>query len=571
MGNSGSPKRRPHHLKKIDVEKSNSPFPDSPKRPTILEDFLSMTDEAATQEVDLYKQFLQEVELSQRNMLQFQSTCSIKMIHKLSQVKQKASSPKESQNSSLTSIITFYSQLQSTEYHSTFESVGSSFSLKMTTLICMLRDFDVIPSLLTKDDIVYLWKKISLDSAKAGQKAVTTLDVEGIKDFLARAAILAYNKDGWRRLILTVNSSMPSQAELVVLLCKHIRLDNFEFVFQHLSTVGQQRIENTRKENRKKMVEALKNEHSADLLAKRSEKIIRELQEKAEIKRVLVDQHDIIDPLTNSLDQDDLKSAADCSKAFTVSTSSTLRRMTGAANISLIQEEELAKFNPNLKQLLDSYSASPQKKARQGNDGLTISEGSFLDLGEIIGGRKCTINVIIRNNCQHDIQFDVIANGFASKETSVTAHPGSVASGLSRTITVSFVVPNNRLDYLSYIQISVLPTKLEVPIDILCPIFYRAVQTADVSERCNPLPVCSVRNLSEILRQYCKIDNPSTVCFEKTQNWYSGPGWRSGPNFELGLTRSSGLHSSQSSNTLIQIPGCYRGLRTSVLGQPQYI
>lgn len=559
----------------IRLTKISSPFPDSPKRPASLETFLSMTDDAAANEMDNYKKFLEEVEVSQRNMLKVQSTCSIKMVYKLSHVfKTIPASSALEKNSSLTSIVAFYARLQATEYRSTFDSIDSSFCLKITSIIMFLRDFNVVPQLLTKDDCMFIWRSMCLEASLVGQKKQPNLDIEDIKDFLARGAILAYNKDGLRRLILSANTTMPTHAELVGLLCRHMQLDNFDHIFQLLNTVGQNRLENTRKENRKQMVDNLKKEHQADLEAKRTEQKATKLQETFDAQRATA-LHRILDPISDDdvqiseCKQGSEKSISDVvSKGAASYTSSTaMSRIVGVANISARQDEELAKYDPQLKRIFDIFSANPQKKAKQANDGLTISDGSFLDLGEIVVGQKCSINMVIRNNCHHDIQYDIKATGFGSESTLIVAHPGSVASGLSRTVTVSFIVPDTHTDHLCHLDLSVLPLKGEPPIDIQCPIFYRAVRAADVSDRYRMLPVCTVRNLAELLRQYCGIHNSFNVSFDKTIDWYSGPGWKDGPHFESSGDSSKFLFTSHSTSDLMQIPGCNRGIRSTIIRQ----
>lgn len=136
----------------------------------------------------------------------------------------------------------------------------------------------------------------------------------------------------------------------------------------------------------------------------------------------------------------------------------------------------------------------------------------------------------------------------------------------------------------AFIDIYIVPVRRESSVMISCPVFYRLVSDGLVSRRLFPLPVCTVRNLPELLRQYCGRNISPGVTFEKTSAWYSGPSWKHGPNF---LKRASTARvrcrtNASSSDTIVRssvtphdkekendfkestaIPGCYRGLRSA--------
>ena len=129
----------------------------------------------------------------------------------------------------------------------------------------------------------------------------------------------------------------------------------------------------------------------------------------------------------------------------------------------------------------------------------------------------------------------------------------------------------------------VVPVRNEPSVVISCPIYYRSVTSGQVSRRLCPLPVCTVRNLPELLHQYCDRKISPMVTFEKTNAWYSGPSWKHGPEF---LKRASTSKTGSRSASSVRrpqsalppqpqrqlepedvIPGCYRGLRTSTSRQ----
>jgi hypothetical protein len=134
----------------------------------------------------------------------------------------------------------------------------------------------------------------------------------------------------------------------------------------------------------------------------------------------------------------------------------------------------------------------------------------------------------------------------------------------------------------AYIDIYIVPVRSEPSVMISCPVFYRLVSGGQVSRRLFPLPVCTVRNLPELLRQYCDRNISPGVTFEKTSAWYSGPSWKHGPDFlkRASTARVRCRSSDSSSNSIARspaiahgkendfekstaIPGCYRGLRSA--------
>ena len=54
-------------------------------------------------------------------------------------------------------------------------------SLNFQQLTAFLRDFNAIPALISKDDILFLWKVQSLQGVRMGKKALTYLSFEETK------------------------------------------------------------------------------------------------------------------------------------------------------------------------------------------------------------------------------------------------------------------------------------------------------------------------------------------------------------------------------------------------------
>ena len=127
-----------------------------PQRPETLRDFLDVIDTVASAEKELYIQFLRAVETAQVNMFSIQNTCSIKMFHRIEN--EEVSSRKEEGNSSLRTIFFFYAKLQMGG-NITFDDLDvSNITISFYELCSVLRDFHIIPNLMSKEDVQFLWK-----------------------------------------------------------------------------------------------------------------------------------------------------------------------------------------------------------------------------------------------------------------------------------------------------------------------------------------------------------------------------------------------------------------------------
>jgi hypothetical protein len=184
---------------------------------------------------------------------------------------------------SLCSIFFFYTKVQST-----FTKVGKSasyeevenarVSLSFYELLLLCRDFRIIPKIITKEELYYLWKVMNVQKGKIGAKVSRLVSFSDFKDFMARIAILAFNKPGIRRMILSDNTTgsamMPTAAALVGMLAKYLHLEDLEWVRQRVRTVGKTTVSmiNSRSAGEKNLL--TKNNLREDLKGTRLAKIL---------------------------------------------------------------------------------------------------------------------------------------------------------------------------------------------------------------------------------------------------------------------------------------------------------
>lgn len=183
----------------------------------------------------------------------------------------------------LCSIFYFYTKVQST-----FQKVGKSatyeevenarVSLSFYELLLLCRDFRIIPKIITKEELYYLWKVMNVQKGKTGSKVSRLVSFTDFKDFLARIAILAFNKPGIRRMIINnrkdVGGIMPSPTELIGMLAKYLHLDDIDWVRNRVRTVGKATVSmiNSRSAGEKNLL--TKNNLREDLKGTRLAKIL---------------------------------------------------------------------------------------------------------------------------------------------------------------------------------------------------------------------------------------------------------------------------------------------------------
>lgn len=98
-----------------------------------------------------------------------------------------------------------------------------------------LREFNILPRLLGREDLKLLWRRVSMERIAAGRPAIKSLNLDDFKEFLIRLAIAIYSKPGVRNLITSSSREQPTQIEKVEYFCKYLHLDEIDVVKTILS------------------------------------------------------------------------------------------------------------------------------------------------------------------------------------------------------------------------------------------------------------------------------------------------------------------------------------------------
>ena len=541
---------------------------------------LRVADDVADGEEALFVQFLHEAQKSQLQASSTSAMCSIKIFQKVAKLRPKRDDVDDRGNSSLAMIHSFYSKLIVTRKMTFHEMDNSSNTLSAGGLLSCLRDFNLIPLLLSKEDVLIIWKLMSLESVKLKDGVISELTLEQFKTLMSKIAVLAYNRDGMRRMILQANTIMPSHEELVEMLARYMKLDDVAEVKRVIDDCGKKRI--VERENKNYSKDDVKREMREDIIARRVGKEMIEEDPLSRIANTLagkvtglgIDNNngakaakekqsdekkgDInFDSSDDEGSGEEIKIAQNSAYTNRILSPSGKLRTLSSLNISSIQEEELLKVDPRLGHKLNRYCAS-QKVEKLTTD-FEVNDCTYIDLGELEPGQKCTLNVIITNGCSQDIQLDLVARGLPKNDTHVLTHPGSFAPGMKRNATVSFIVDNEMKDVLAFIDIFMVPVRILQPFSVSCPVFYR-VAGPDLP-RFKPLPVLKQSNFAALVQKYCGKSMSQAVSFEKTSAWYTGPNWKQGPNYVDERSLAAG---SRFTDEFLQVvvPGCIRGSKT---------
>lgn len=212
-----------------------------PQRPAFLTRLMEAEKNKMLKEDFTYETFLSEAEVANRTNISSPHV-AINMtgnVLPLGIVKKRANA-----NRSLELIFYFYSRLQDSAAQlategPTFEQIlwaSNTISFQELALFC--RDFSIIPTLLSKDELRFIWRVTAPQwEGNLDQRSCRFCD---FPDMLVRVAVVAYNKPVMKALLIEEHGFMPADADLVQALCTYIKLDEMDWVKHRIATVGRE-------------------------------------------------------------------------------------------------------------------------------------------------------------------------------------------------------------------------------------------------------------------------------------------------------------------------------------------
>eukprot|EP01039_Chlorochromonas_danica_P000743 gene743-807_t len=219
------------------IKSSIEPVEEDPeedvKPPPILARMLEWTKHRQADSRELYDDFLIYAERATQDMNAFQ--VAVDGNYKLKDVKYRPST-KESFTNCLIIVFQFYCKLRQNvgQTFADTESILEQMSFKEIEILC--RDFHIVPRLLTKDDIRYLWE--NMVDAQGNKTTFRLLDFELFKIYFVRMALWTYHKPGLKKLILTLDGFMPNPVEIIKCFATYCHLQDSLFIHTFLRTVS---------------------------------------------------------------------------------------------------------------------------------------------------------------------------------------------------------------------------------------------------------------------------------------------------------------------------------------------
>lgn len=213
------------------------------ERPAYLSTLLTSSREKENRENDVQKKFQSAAATCDHAMLhnKYIDVCPTFAVTE--------ASDEEFGNSSLCLMFDFYAKIQNPAqqlgvHAPTYDEIAfANSTLSFYELVVLCRDFSIIPALLSKDELRYLWRVTSAQWVKNGNDC-RSLPFSGFPDFLARMAVLAYNKPMLRSVIMSSEGSMPSPADICEAFCTYLHLNDVAWVKNCIQTIGRETMKN---------------------------------------------------------------------------------------------------------------------------------------------------------------------------------------------------------------------------------------------------------------------------------------------------------------------------------------
>lgn len=513
----------------VETNISRQPFSStlniSPSKPKLLTKLLNCRITNDLDNDEKYKDFLYLADKALKDMKNYDLIITSKYDTSLT-----LSKPKSSGNQSLNTIFMFYARLTQDHNISSFTAHDlANETMDSAELLIFCRDFNIIPKILTRDDILNIWKGVVRDR-KNDIKAFIALDFMDFVDFFVKISICACNKTEVKKIILKENSDqMLEPYEQVVFFAQFLQLDDYNFVLNQIKTVGRASQGNLHfrasgdTDVLREQQKAEKKEMLTRKFAKKKKKI-KKFQSTPPPKK-LTENYLNTNSSTNSIknkfneEDDDASSIGSMDDYIFNQAPASPEEQKEIDNGETVDDKLLKRYyHASFKNiLLSKYNHIPVKTESESFS----SNGPFIDMGLLPVGCKVTIKMKIKNASPNDVRLDVIIKDLQSNNVTTTASPGTLITGFSFITTISFTVEEGCKSVLGNVDIYNLDSRRFEMNKFSCPIFYRVSESSigiGINERRGNH--CSVESLPSLLRDKCGITYDQTKSFDVATSTY---------------------------------------------------
>lgn len=390
-------------------------------------------------------------------------------------------------NNNFRKLFFFYSSFGEVVEGSSFEKIGNETQTwSHTELETFLRDFGVLPRLLSRDEMGEVWNDASDARVRRLEKPMSQLDLEDGKEMMARIALFVYLRPGMKRLILATTGIFPGPAEMVKCLLHYMGLDDSEFVNDHIKigkgrqtqgklnyvsiheakTIGREHYEEDLSYRRmagstvkKAALQSKMKKRAASKAAQEltiAQQRVQERQGTSQNTRHRPEKHipDSIKvmlaktppPIDKERSRPGTREGAG-SRPGTRDGEDTMGETTTGTQAErdlqllqmsprVIEETYLDYWQDELGKVLDRYCQEPTLMREDPH--LELSGGAFVDAGHVDSSTPLTIFVHVKNRSAHEMQVDLMARNFEDEnDTRITTKSGLLAPGISRQMQVN--------------------------------------------------------------------------------------------------------------------------------------
>lgn len=447
-----------------------------------------------------------------------------------------SSSKLQNTNVSLVLLYNFYVQRSRNDRSAVktyITTKDSALGFQGVELLCY--DFDIIPKLISRDDLKLLWRTLSLERLANQEPALHYLSFEEFLAFFLKLAFKIFSNMNLVKVIRAVAASTaPTAEEKVQYLCNYLNLADELHIREHLrklgATVAKDFVKRPSDLPAALPTKTVRNKNiyssmsTLSMIAGKTRALppkpfsrrlpaispSKPRKGEVEIEHILPwnlretlqrGDESINELLREDLDEEQGQDDDDDSSEEDEPSSRLGLSDDSTSAMSLprpvpVEEDD----RPDLVDYLTRYS-SPTLVATQSK--YFDSEGPFVDLGFIFPGVEYKINFTITNNTHDVLNIDVTTRELNGCRVSAVTRPSPLVQGLKRRVHLSLIVqgPESPRSVVGFVDIHLLGTRRDQPgVSIVsCPIHFDVIQSG---EEHWDLPKCSLKNLPALLLRY---------------------------------------------------------------------
>jgi len=536
-----------------------------PKRPALLGSLIDAQNEQYTAIDEKYITFLKLATQAQKDMetscLVVSANVSIKPGVEVEDESDSKGSWKFAKknnflNSSFSNMFDLYKSYQSGDTSGTFDALDDTeASLSTENVLAFLRDMQVMPKLLSRDEFTRVWAEMSQDQVARQSKPLVRQTLEQFKEFIVRIALFVFNAIGMRKAILACSGIVPTPELMTQYFLHYIRMNDDTFITEYISNTRAQRLEKassragdniellsplvakallrnevnqfqqvdavpTRKmlrdegEKKAKLEQeaATATDKSATPSKRRDARKVRSPLSKfsgasmipPEI-RALLDNPPHATHVVATRDppaeekKKILTKAEERALAQKQKDDAVLQAKTDKANLPPPRNNYKELYHKELLTAVNAYCQPKPDKAII--EGACASHGSFIDLGRVDPGSICIIRILLHNRSANDMNVELTARGFDDENSKVTKNPKPLVAGLSRMVYYQFRAPSTTRSLIGNLELAVTNHLERFDDTVKIPVFL-CISPAPLMGSSREMPTLTVDTLAQTLEKY---------------------------------------------------------------------